>query len=800
VPRLLPFHPPAVALPRSQKAQRPAGWIALATVLALAGSAAAAFGAFGVAHTDAQRSREAFAASSADVVSTLQLALEREEDLIVSASSFFLSDPSASNVEFGNWTTSMRAFARYPELRGVGITVLVSAAQLPAFAARAAVDPAGPLAADGTFRVTPPQTGLYSCLALIGAVPVPGSGPPADTNYCSGTAAGAFLASRDSGQAIYLPSYQGSVTTLSFIVPIYRGGTPGTTVAARRGAFVGWAGDGTLPAILLKTALSGHPGMAVSMRYRVGSSSVAFQSGPASRGGQTVTIDLQNGWTIQTFGAVIDGGVPSNGGALALLLGGIVLSLLLGVLVYILGTGRGRARRLVERKTAELQHLALHDALTGLPNRALILDRVEQALSRSRREGSPLGLLFLDLDGFKDINDTFGHAAGDQLLRGVAGRLSGVLRDSDTVGRLGGDEFVVLVEGGSIEHPTLVAERIQAVLAEPFPLSGTDDVVVHTHASIGIALGVRPTADELLRDADVALYEAKEAGRDRFVHFAPEMQVAVQDRMQLETDLRESEGKDEFFLVYQPTFDLRTGNVTGVEALLRWQHPTRGLVMPDTFIPVAEQTGIMVPLGRWVLVEACRRAADWERSGHPLAISVNISGRQLDTGPALLETVREVLAETGLAPGLLSLEIAESLLMRDATNSARQLRALKTLGVRLAIDDFGTGYSSMAHLHQFPVDALKIDRSFISGIANSPESPALIRTLVQLGRTLGIETLAEGIEDKAQLQALRREQCDSGQGYLFARPLSLNDLELFIGHLSRPADSHPPDPRLSTTR
>jgi len=463
-----------------------------------------------------------------------------------------------------------------------------------------------------------------------------------------------------------------------------------------------------------------------------------------------------------------------------LLLGGIVLSLSLGTLFFILGTGRARAWNLVDKKTQELRHQALHDGLTGLPNRALIMDRVEQALARARRHDGPVAVMFLDLDGFKDVNDSSGHDAGDQLLRAVGDRLTGVLRDSDTVGRLGGDEFVVVAEGDSLNAgPEVIAERIHDVLAAPFHVGADHEITVHSAASIGIAIGMRTSAGALVRDADIALYEAKRAGKGGFVVFAPAMQAAVQRRIDLDADLRQAVGSDQFFLAYQPTFDLTSNTVTGVEALVRWRHPTRGVLMPGDFIPIAEETGLIIPIGRWVLRQACRQAAEWHHAGHPLGVSVNVSGRQLDDD-AFLAVVQAALDESGIEPGLLTLEITETMLMRDATASARRLAALKDIGVRIAIDDFGTGYSSMAYLQQFPVDALKIDRSFISGVAQNAESAALIHTMVQLGKALGLETLAEGIEEPQQLQGLLHEQCDSGQGYLLARPLTPEALQQLI--------------------
>jgi diguanylate cyclase (GGDEF)-like protein/PAS domain S-box-containing protein len=437
---------------------------------------------------------------------------------------------------------------------------------------------------------------------------------------------------------------------------------------------------------------------------------------------------------------------------------------------------------LSERKALEerLRHQAFHDALTGLPNRVLALDRAEQMLARARRNSIPVAALYLDLDGFKDVNDTYGHAAGDELLRLVAARLTGLIREGDTAARLGGDEFVVLLEGSALDAgPELVAERLIEVLRPPYDMRVELGRRLSVTPSVGIALGRGGTADELLRDADVALYRAKEAGRNRYVVFESSMQTAAHDRLSLQMDLTEALENDQFFLLYQPTFDLQSKRVTGVEALIRWNHPTRGVVEPGEFIAIAEETDLIVPIGRWVLAEACRQAASWEADGHRLGMSVNVSGRQLD-GDGLLADVRDALDQSGFDPMALTLEITETTLMRDADATATRLLALKELGVRIAIDDFGTGYSSLAYLRRFSIDALKIDRSFISGIASSEASGALMHTLVQLGKTLEIETLAEGIEEPAQLRALQREQCDQGQGFLFARPLSAEAIVEFL--------------------
>jgi diguanylate cyclase (GGDEF)-like protein len=433
-----------------------------------------------------------------------------------------------------------------------------------------------------------------------------------------------------------------------------------------------------------------------------------------------------------------------------------------------------------KRTDEELAFLATHDPLTGLPNRTLILDRVEQMLARSARSKTPVAALFVDLDNFKSINDTLGHGVGDELLQAVAARLDGVIRGGDTLGRLGGDEFIVISEELSLEvGPELIAERLLDALAQPFKLGAKDENRVTVTASIGIAAADRISAEELLRDADIAMYRAKWDGKNRHVVFETGMQDTMQTRMELEMDLREALDKKEFFLAYQPTIDLNDMSPTGVEALIRWKHPTRGVVLPDDFIPLLEETGMIVEIGKWVLEEACSQGAKWRAAGYPIGMAVNVSARQLDTDQ-LITDIEDALSHNGLDPEALTIEITETTLMRNVQETARRLTAIKALGVRIAIDDFGTGYSSLAHLQQFPVDALKIDRSFISQLQHNQEGETLIHTLVQLGKALSIQTFAEGIEQQEELSLLRDENCDNGQGFLFARPLDVAATEKFL--------------------
>jgi diguanylate cyclase (GGDEF)-like protein len=439
-----------------------------------------------------------------------------------------------------------------------------------------------------------------------------------------------------------------------------------------------------------------------------------------------------------------------------------------------------RSHEELANREKELIFLATHDALTGLPNRSLILDRIEQTLTRARIHREPVAALFLDLDNFKAINDSLGHSAGDELLCAVAARLEGVVRETDALGRLGGDEFVVIADGLSLAAgPELIAERLLEAFKEPFKLSAAENASVPVRASVGIATGNRASAEELLRDADIAMYRAKWGGKSRYLVFESGMQDAVQSRMELEMDLQSALENEDFFLVYQPTFDLERMVPTGVEALLRWRRPGRGVVEPDAFISLLEDSGAIVDVGAWVLREACAQAARWHEAGHRLGLAVNVSALQLDTDDFLAH-VDEALETSGFDPDLLTLEITETTLMQNAEETVERLAALKQLGVRIAVDDFGTGYSSFAHLQQFPVDVLKIDRSFISQLAEDNESEIVLSTLVQLGKALSIETTAEGIERPQDLSLIKSKECDNGQGFLFTRPLTAHDADSFF--------------------
>jgi diguanylate cyclase (GGDEF)-like protein len=801
---------PAQDAPRARPASPPprAGrrrWlIAVAAILVLGLLVSLAAGALwrsSVHHSEHQ----AFDTAATDVGKTAETLLRRDGDLVSSLRTALTQQPNLSASGFSSWFDELEG--RQRQIGGLGTLVLrsVPAARLAAFQAARDSDPAFRRLLRGHVLPVRATGRSHYCLLAAGGTPAPVNLEAAGLlqgDWCdphspigsfhTGATDQARLLQQLAGAGGFLVHPVSAKGESTFFIEgaFYRTGAPQATAAQRRAALLGWVSSSFSTPAFARTVLESHQGLAVTLYHgdpgepleRIGGGNGHVDA----RFTRTTTIHFAGTWVVRVTGAQPGPALSAGLQGLLLALAGVLVTLLLAALVLTLGRSRERALVLVDAKTGELRHQALHDSLTGLPNRVLALDRAENMLARARREQLPIAALYVDVDGFKHVNDTFGHAAGDELLRIVAGRLRSVVREGDTAARLGGDEFVVLVEGASLSAgPELVAERLLEVLRQPYDMNGRVGRELALSASIGVAWGMRESADELLRDADLALYQAKAAGKNRYVAFKSAMQTAARDRVEIEMDLAGALERGELFLVYQPTFDLQSERINGVEALIRWQHPERGLISPEDFIPLAEEGGLIVPIGAWVLREACRQAAAWHASGHPLGVSVNISARQLDGG-GLLDDVRSALDASGLEPAYLTLEVTETALMRDPEATSSYLHELKLFGVRIAIDDFGTGYSSLAYLRQFPADALKIDRSFISSIAASKQSTAIIHTLVQLGKTLGIETLAEGIEDHNQLEALQREHCDHGQGFLFSRPLPADAIEDFLADHDTP--------------
>ncbi len=785
-----PHAPPAAA------GHRPPGRVRAsfvgALLIFLTGLAASAFVAGEWRSNTQDSNRKAFESTATDVSSALGSKLKTNVGLTRTMRARAAMDTHDGETRFLAWYGELQRGAAAPPDVVATLIQLVPASRLSAFRRQARADPAFRTLLGSKFKIVPPGKRRVYCLtrAIVGSAAT-ASLYPGLLDYCAPALPGVgrspyadlVRTASDTGSFIVTPLSAASKPSLVAIgAAVYRRGVPLATVSARRAAVTGFVGTTFDSAALIGSIIGGRD-FSLTLYHRDLGGPLQLIGRASARGkthsaGYVERADLGEGWLVEVSGTAPGSASPNLQGAVVLGFG-LLLTALVLLLYRVLLRSREHAWSLVGEKSEELEYRALHDALTDLPNRGLVIDRAEQILARARRSDVPVSALFMDIDGFKQVNDRFGHQAGDEVLRQVGARLKTVLRDSDTVGRISGDEFVMLVDSVGLDAgPELVAERILEVLRQPIELARTASRISVT-ASIGIATGLPVSAEQLLQDADVALYKAKAVGKDCYALFDSAMQSAAQDRMHLEMDLAEALGADQLFLAYQPMLDLQNEQVVGVEALLRWRHPTRGVIQPDAFIPIAEDSGLIVPIGRWVLQQACAQATSWHESGFPLDISVNVSARQLERREFVRE-VRSALDVSSLDPARLTLEITETALMRKPDATARLLGELKQLGVRIAVDDFGTGYSSLAYLRQFPVDSLKIDRTFITGLTLSGEAHALTHTLIQLGKALGLQTLAEGVEQRGQVKQLRREGCDLGQGFLFAQPLTPDALERYL--------------------
>jgi diguanylate cyclase (GGDEF)-like protein len=767
---------------------RTGAWAAVALVCVAAGAVGSVLGARAVASNDVSKTREAFNQTATGIASSLKVSVQREEDLTVSASTFYAGNPKALPSEFAKWAKWAQMLRHYPELDALGLVTQVRPPQLAAFAAKATGATVKPQAAgstkpdSGALRIAPAGTRPYYCLAGAQLARSRADSSPTGLDYCALTPA--LISSRDTARSveesttITVPVSGRRVQAVRVETPVYRGGQPPITVAGRRAAFVGWLSKVLFPGAIARTALHAYPQNGVSLRYRAGSATVTSTSGRRQSGAQSASVALHNGWKATVFGASVNSSVWADGKALMGLLGGILLSAMLGVLVFLLGDGVGGAnKRRAPSAEREPSNEQLYDPLTGLPNRALTLDLAERMVARTRRQpGMLAGALVIDIDWFKDVNDKLGQACGDQLLKIVAERVSDVVRSGDTVGRLEGDEFVVLVEAAARgARLDALARRVIEALHKPVDLDDFGPSFFLT-ASIGLAFGQYAHPEDLLRDAQLALHAGKAAGKDRYTLFNANMRSVIEGQGALEAELNTALLDNQFFQLYQPIYDLDTRQVVGLEALIRWRHPTRGVLAAAEFVPLAEETGLIVPIGRWALEEACRRAAEWNVAGHRASISVQVSTNQLNRD-GFTTDVRRALQQSGLEPSLLTLEIGETTVLLDVAAATERCREIKQLGVRIAIDDFGSGYAYRSDLQQMPIDFLKVDRSSLAASDDQDYRSWLLEAILHFGRDLALTVIAKGIDTHEHMTTVQSMGCTLAQGFYMGEPTPAHVVE-----------------------
>ncbi|HEX4438191.1 MAG TPA: bifunctional diguanylate cyclase/phosphodiesterase [Solirubrobacteraceae bacterium] len=765
----------------------------LAAIVVAVGALASVLGAKSVAHSSNPGARAQFKRGAAATLATVKVGLAHQEDLATGAGTYFSRNSEGSSAEFKAWALWARILRSHPELDSLSLVSLVRTPELAAFRARRAGLPAS-----ATVSKPVPGGRSYECLSAGTVSRGLAAEPPASFDYCS--AAAGLLTTRRTSHSRYGSTTTSRGAALEVFIPAYRGSTVPKSAFGRRAAFVGWLREVLEPRVLLTQALAGDTSGAARLRHIGGGANTVFTAGTPAHGAQSSVSTLPGGWTLKSFGPPLaTAGLFDDGDALAVLILGLLAGLLAGALVAFAGRHGGSAAPSPQTVGKTPPSEDLYDALTGLPNRGLTLDRAERMLARAGRNSAIMvGALFIDIDWFKDLNDKLGEEAGDQILKIVAERLQDVVRTHDTVGRYSGDEFVVIVES-QVKGMRLdsLARRIIESLHKPVDIEGFGPSFCLT-ASIGVAFGRYATPEDLLRDAHMALFAAKAAGKDRYTLFNANMRSIIEGRGVLEVDLNTALQDGQFSLLYQPVFDLRDRRVVALESLLRWVHPTRGEVDPSDFIPLAEESGLIVPIGRWVLEEACTRAAAWNVAGHRVGIAVKVSPKQLSRDGFATDVLR-ALQQSGLDPSLLALEIAETTVMEDKTEAARRLEGLKGLGVKIAIDDFGSGYAYRSDLQRMPIDFLKVDRGSLAASEDEDYRSWLLEAILVFGRDLSLTVIAKGVESQEQAAALQSMGCTMAQGFYLGEPVDPDGIE---GLLSLPplAGSFEPGSRVAESQ